>query len=540
MNRRDAIIGIGIVAVLAVVLILILSNKKTEMVPSVMQTHETSSLTETEKPADSPTERKAIRITNPPAEANTEAPTATPNPWVETEHSPTCEEAGYIVRENKAEGYTVIDEGKPALGHEYGEWKRNPDNGMMVTVCTRCGKEISRRAVHEYSIPRIDFTGSMEGIGKKDQVTLGFDFASSTDNFSCYSYTTWQGHNTLKYPKKNYTIRLFNDDSITEKHRLAFNGWQREHKYILKANYRDISQARNLIAANLWADLVASRPGLFETLKHTSNYGAVDGFPVVVYLNGEFHGLYTMNLHIDDDLYQMDNARDTVMIANSTEPDECRFQAEAAFTDQKNAWEVEFCGSGEDDQWAKDSLNELIRFVMKSDDETFRAQLKDYLDVDGAIDYLIFLYVTGLQNNAGKDLVLLKYHDCSVWIPSVYDMERAFGLGLDGTEYISPEVFLPEISDEVRNSGTGSLLWDRLLQGFTQEIRARYSELRQTLLEEEKLIGRVEAYMEQIPDIYQEMDLKLFPRQVPEQKPREQMIQYIRQRLTVLDQALKE
>ena len=90
-----------------------------------------------------------------------------------------------------------------------------------------------------------------------------------------------------------------------EKHKLVLNGWQREHKYVLKANYRDISQARNLIAASLWVDMVACRPNLFETLKRTSNYGAVDGFPVTVYHNRDYIGLYTMNLHIDDDLYQM-------------------------------------------------------------------------------------------------------------------------------------------------------------------------------------------------------------------------------------------
>ncbi len=304
--------------------------------------------------------RHIYHITNTPTEAPTPVPpTSTPNPWKETEYSPTCEEAGYIIRENTVEGYTVIDEGEPAMGHEYGEWKQDPETGIYTTTCVRCGKEINRKELYEGEIPRIDFTGSMDGISKADRVTLRFDFSSPTEIFSCYSYTTWQGHNTLAYPKKNYTIRLYDDEGITQKHRLVFYDWQREHKYVLKANYRDISQVRNLSAANLWADMAACRPNLYETLKRTSNYGAVDGFPVIVYLNGEFHGLYTMNLHIDDDLYQMKKAYDAVMITNSKEPDECRFYTEATFTDQKNAWEVEFCGTGEGDQWAKEKLNEL-------------------------------------------------------------------------------------------------------------------------------------------------------------------------------------
>ena len=493
----------------------------------------------TESPTAAPTPRRTVRITNPPTEAPTPVPpTPTPNPWHDTEYPPTCEEAGYILHENTYEGVTTILEGAPPLGHDWSEWTQDAENGQMVSVCSRCGKELSRAEIYTGTIPRIDFYGSMDGISKSNRVTLNFDFTSPTEVFSCYSYTTWQGHNTLNFPKKNFTIRLFNDEEVTDKHRLVFNGWQREHKYVLKANYRDISQARNLVAANLWADMAATRPNLFETLRHTSNYGAVDGFPVVVYLNGEFLGLYTMNLHIDDDLFQMDNAYDAVMIANSVEPEECRFHAEAAFTDQKTAWEVEFCGTGDDDQWARERLNELIRFVISSSDEEFREHIREYLDVDGAIDYLIFLYVTGLQDNAAKDLVLLKYHDCDVWIPSVYDMEGAFGLDLDAMVYTDPAAFLPAQTDEGWDSGTGSLLWDRVLRAFEPEIRARYAELRQGVLTEDGLTTRVDTYLDQIPAEYRQMDLELYPREVPEGDPQEQMRNYMQERIVLLDAVL--
>jgi len=482
-------------------------------------------------------ERHIYHITNAPTGTPT-APSATltPDPWKETVYPATCKEAGYIVRENTVEGYTVIEEGEKAIGHLYGKWIKNNETGMYETTCARCGEIIKRRTGYEGTIPRIDFTGSMEGISKSERVTLSFDFAGPTDNFSCYAYTTWQGHNTLNYPKKNYTIRLYDDEGITQKHKLIFDGWRREHKYVLKANYRDISQARNLIAADLWADMSASRPNLFGTLRRTSNFGAVDGFPVIVYLNGDFLGLYTLNLHIDDDLYQMDHAYDAVMIANDTEPEECRFHAMAEFTDQKNCWEVEFCGTDQDDQWAKDQLNDLIRFVMTSNDEVFRENLKNYLDVDGAIDYLIFLYMTGLQRNASKDLVLLKYHDCDVWIPTVYDMERAFGLSLDGRAYNRADDFLPEKNDGIWVSGTDNLLWDRMLNQFEPEICNRYRDLRKDILTENRLASRISAIISQIPIEYYEQDAAIYPRQTPAgQQPEEQITSFVKERLRLLD-----
>ena len=78
----------------------------------------------------------------------------------------------------------------------------------------------------------------------------------------------------------------------------------KEHKYILKANYADVTQSRNLICADVWSDMAASRANVHPRLVRTSNYGAVDGFPVSVWHNSEFLGLYTLNLHKDDDLFE--------------------------------------------------------------------------------------------------------------------------------------------------------------------------------------------------------------------------------------------
>ena len=497
--------------------------------------------------ASSPTENNSTTTTRIPivTYTPTEAPTfhpmtpepsATPDPWVITVIPPDCLSPGTILKENTEEGYIITEEGEPPPGHEWSEWTRS--GNLYQRMCSRCGAEETRDQLYEASVPRIDLIGSLEGISKSDRVITGFRFTSTDEFFEGYSFNTWQGHTTLAFPKKNYTLRIYEDDDLDRKHLFRFRSWNAEHKYVLKANYRDISMMRNLIAADLWADMAASRPGLHEDLRKSSHFGAVDGFPVLLYLNDTFSGLYTMNLHIDNDLYRMNHADDAVMIANSSEPDETRFLARAAFTDEKSAWEVEYCGSGEDDEWAKDKLNELIAFVMESDDETFRMQLGEHLDVDAAIDYLIFLYVTGLRNNASKDLVLLKYHDCDQWIPTVYDLEAAFGLDLETQTWRSAEDFLPSRTGSGWDSSTGNLLWDRLLNAFTPGIRSRYAALRKTVLTPEALTKRVRTALATIPDEYRNMDLALYPRRLPDTTPEEQMTAYIPERLLLLDRLL--
>ena len=467
----------------------------------------------------------------------TPVPTSTPDPWAETVIPPGCTTAGSILRINQAEGVTLAEAGEPALGHDWGAWTE-ADRGYR-RICRRCGAEEQRAALHEGPLPRIDFTGSMEGISKSERVMIGLRFSSKDAFFDGYAYASWQGHATLSFPKKNYTIRMYDDGEMTRKHRFQIGRWQLEHKYILKANYRDITQCRNLTAADLWADMAAGRPNLYHRLKATSHYGAVDGFPVEVYLNGAFHGLYTMNLHIDEDLYQMYQTYDAVMISNSSGPEETLFRAPAAFADEKSAWEVEYCGTGEDDQWAKDELNSLIDFVMSSSDEAFRSHLNEKLDVDGAIDYLLFLYAIGLPQNAAKDLVLLKYQDAGVWIPTVYDLEGAFGLDLETLTYLEPGSFLPSCQDGRWDSGTGSLLWDRLLQSFEPEIRARYADLRGTVLSEESLTDRIREKLAAVPDDAVRADLALWPRQLPDEAPAEQMTAYVLKRLPLLDGILR-
>lgn len=502
MKKRYFILLLGLIAVLTV----LICSMRGEAPP------------EPEKPAETQ-----------PAEQSSPTPSVVPE--VVTVYSPTCTQAGYELYENPETGSTRVVDGEPALGHDV----------SADGVCLRCGWEepgadpdAEERSSVE-ALPRIDLSGDMKGISKDQRITLGFDFASEERQFSCYSYTTWQGHSSLAYPKKNYTVRLYLDETITEKNRMHFGGWQMEHKYILKANYLDATQSRNLLAARLWGNMAATRANLHPRLEMTSNYGAVDGFPVTVWHDGRFHGLYTMNLHKDEDLYGMGSAeRDAVVIANARTMDEALFRAPAAFEDDVSDWELEYCGTDEDDAWAKESFNALIEFVISSDDETFRSRLSSHLDVDSAIDYLLFLYLTGLEDNAAKDLVLIKYED-SPWIATVYDMEAAFGLAADGASAKDAGSFLPSKSAETWSSNTGSLLWDRLLQNYAPRISERWQDLRQGVLAQDAVLAQAEGMINAIPAQAIEMDRALYPERALIENPSGQIMDYIRQRIPLLD-----
>ena len=155
---------------------------------------------------------------------------------------------------------------------------------LSFSVCA----EETEEAEPAIMVARVDLTGDMKEIGKKERVLLQIHLEDKAETFDGYAYTSWQGHSSLKNVKKNYTIRLFDDEEMTMKHRMNLReGWQAEHKYILKANYKDLTMSRNLICADLWAEMAATRKSIPDKLKVSSHYGAVDGFAAEVTLNGE-------------------------------------------------------------------------------------------------------------------------------------------------------------------------------------------------------------------------------------------------------------
>lgn len=453
--------------------------------------------------------------------------------------APGCTDSGYSLYTDRKTGETFVDDIVPAKGHDFGLWSdaetpNGIDGWTRNRCCYNCGLTEERLFYPDCQIARLALEGDLSGIGKIGEVDVTADFVSSDLSLQSFAVLKYQGHESLGFDKKNFTLKLFHDKDKTQKQKLSFSHWNPEHKYVLKANYIDPSQCRNLVCANVWADITAGRDGIPEKLKQASNFGAADGFPVALYINGQFHGLYSLNLHKDDDLYGMSDGQEhAIVISNNISSEEAFFRSEAVFSDT-SPWEVEFCGT-KDTRWVQEKLNALITFVMEADDDTFRAHLKDHLDVEAAIDYLLSLYALGLQYNGSNNLVLICYDLNEPWIPTLYGMGTGFGLLEKGQGVIPPEEFLPAPLSEGADSATGSLLWDRLLTSFYPEICDRYAVLRQEIFTPDALIGRVNAHMNQIPDSLYQADAVSFPWPV-EMDHNTQITGYITQRIQLLDE----
>ena len=386
-------------------------------------------------------------------------------------------------------------------------------------------------------MPKVFFNGGKPTT--KDSVYATIEYVSKTEHFKAYVDIKCQGNSSMNYPKKNYTIKMFTDKTMAVKLKKDFRGWGEQSKFCLKANYIDHSHARNIISAKLWGQVVKSRSDfdtLPEELKTSPNYGAVDGFPIKVYYNNTYEGIYTWNIPKDGWMNNMDDKLNTHCILCGEEYVSGCFRSVNA-----SLWSDEL----HDVMPANivTSFNNFQNFVINSSDGEFKTGLSTYADVNSLIDYYIFQYVICGLDSMGKNQLFFTY-DGIKWIASSYDMDSTFGMYWNGQNFVSATYRMQEDYESMTNGKQGNLLYIRLEQLFRSEIRARYAELRAGVLSYANIVNEFERFMDTIgKDLYAE-DLTIYTG-IPSGNTNniQQIRNYTRDRLAYVDtqiEALKE
>lgn len=301
----------------------------------------------------------------------------------------------------------------------------------------------------------------------------------------------------MQFAKKNQTTKLYTDSTLEEKLKIDFKGWGKQNKFCLKANWIDITHARNVVSARLWADVVRSRDDfeeLPELLRTSPNVGAVDGFPVKVYAGGVYQGRYTLNIPKDKWMANMDDDLDTHCILCGENYESGCFRAEAKI--DESDWSDEIHDVVPES--IKTRWNEIISFVMNSTDEEFAANLHNYFDVTSLIDYYLFGLAICNLDGFGKNQLYFTY-DGLKWYASAYDMDSTWGLHCNYKRFVEPTFARSEYEDMI-NGRSGNLLYMRLVQLFESDIVARWEVLRKGALSISNIDERFEQFIGIAPE----------------------------------------
>ena len=338
-------------------------------------------------------------------------------------------------------------------------------------------------------IPKVFIDGVMPTT--KDDVLAELTYISKTLSFHSYITIKCQGTSSMKYPKKNYTIKLFKDENRTTKLKKDFRGWGEQNKFCLKANWIDLSHSRNVVSARLWGDIVKSRENyneLPEMLYTSPNQGAIDGFFIKVYYNGVYQGRYTWNIPKDAWMANMDDELDTHCMLCGENYDGGCFRALPIIDESDWSDEIhDICPDSIKARWT-----EVVNFVMTSSDEDFKTNLGNYFDIKSLIDYHIFgLAMCGLDSY-GKNQIYMTY-DGSKWIASMYDLDSTWGLYWNGETLVAADYAREKFEDRVQGR-QGNLLYERLEQNFYEDLQTRWAYLKNNALSLTNIINRFERF----------------------------------------------
>jgi hypothetical protein len=349
----------------------------------------------------------------------------------------------------------------------------------------------------EEDIPKVFFGGALQQT--KTEAVVPFRYISKTEDISGYAEIKAQGNSSMGYPKKNQTVKMFKDADCTEKLKVDFKGWGKQNKHVYKANWIDLTHARNVVSARIWGDIVKSRADyaeLPELLRTSPNQGAVDGFPIKVYADGIYQGRYTLNIPKDKWTFNMDDGLDNHCVLCGENYVSGCFRAPAQINESDWTDEIHDTVPAS----IKTRWNEVISFVMNSTDEEFKQNLNQYFYVDSLLDYYLFGLASCGLDAFGKNQIYATY-DGQRWIASMYDMDSTWGLYWNGSKFVATDYPRTSYEDYVSTSasGEGNLLYNRLEQLFHEELQARWAELKNGVLSIESIINRFERFTDIAP-----------------------------------------
>ena len=406
------------------------------------------------------------------------------------------ESSGLIKEVNSIK--TVIGDSNSGLVKDVADLKANSGTGgsTPVTLTEPYDDDIPRIFLSEGTLPTT-----------KTSTTMKFEYISKNKRYSGYVDIKCQGTSSMNYPKKNFTIKAYKDKALTIEMKINFKNWGEQNKLVLKANWIDLSHARNIVSARLWGDIVETRENYFELpelLRTSPNNGAIDGFFVKVYANGVYQGRYTMNIPKDGWMANMDKSLDEHCILCGENYESGLFRATALI--DGTDWSDELHDTVPTsivNRW-----NQVINFVMSSSDSEFKANIGQYFDLTSLIDYYIFAYVSCGLDSMAKNQIYMTY-DGQKWFASMYDMDSTWGLYWDGQSFVSASYRMQDDYESGANGHAKNLLYLRLEQTFIDEIKERYAVLRNGALSETNIINRFEEFMICNSDLIKE-DYEIF------------------------------
>ncbi|MDO4304541.1 MAG: CotH kinase family protein [Bacillota bacterium] len=301
-----------------------------------------------------------------------------------------------------------------------------------------------------------------------------------------------RGGSTKSYPKLGYKVSLTvnSANGSTKKNKCALLGMRQDDDWILYAAYNDQEKIRNVFSSNLW----------METCGGDNSFNIENGMKyeyIELFLNGRYWGLYALGYPIDDlQLGTKENKQECIykkLLWNSEYPIE--YAEDGTIAGYKIA-------SSERSDWSilYDFYDKLNR------EDTDEDWYYSSIDLDNAIDYVLFINLIQGIDNVYNDTTKNMYITAKIWKDGEYkflytpwDMDITWGnaWAQDAWNLTVPYALTPASNKVMESGSLYKLLINHNENAWTAYLN-KYDELRNKLWSDEAIMNMLDEYESQI------------------------------------------
>lgn len=340
-----------------------------------------------------------------------------------------------------------------------------------------------------------------------------------------------QGSSSMGYEVKNQAI------DITDGSEIKFGNWVAQDSFHLKKYYIDSFRGQCIVAYHLMEEVYQTRlyserrPWSYALNSATDKEGTSDmksdfesgalghpdGFPIIVYLNGVYQGLYTWNLKKHRDNYFCNKKKSSNIILDGVLSDDYFWKGNIDWTqfeirnpkglkdingnDYNGDIPLELSDTDKLSKQVKTFIQHLASAKNNLKSNKTKEEFEKYFNVPMFIDYwIVSQYIYNFDGFAKNWIwcTLEGYH----WCPTLYDVDSIWGMNYQGSG-----VYRRSLT-EICSGGCTSILYEL----YKEEIEARYKELRsKDILSVNNIVHLLTEWLGQIGYENLKDDLNLLP-----------------------------
>lgn len=365
------------------------------------------------------------------------------------------------------------------------------------------------------TLPKMYLTGDTTNMTASQTVPMKIEYVSPNEEKYGQSFNTGiqnnpvriQGTSSLQYVRHNYTIFLKDEYGADMLYNPYGSGSKPENVFCLKADYVESSHANNTGMAKFINDCVYDTKTPMQ-LADSDCRTTINGFPIEVYMNGEYLGVYNFNhdrysyksygydytKYPNILVYEINSNSNTSAGAFYRYGDNAESSANVSELDYYKRDFNLIYGNRTTDSDSYSEIKTLVQWVSVAEQDLFREMISEHFNKEYLFRYFLTVLMIGAVDSLGKNMKIMTV-DGKVWYPTFYDLDTVLGIDNSGYLTIQPDVEIESGSYNTSNSN----LWSKVWNYFNTELKEEWAKMRQGSFTLDNLMNYI--YGEQISKI---------------------------------------